>query len=122
MLGPIVLMITAYQKRFITGIADKSDDIKTDSTSENRTARVRIPYFIYGFIFMSIIATFAPEDTATIELLKSLSKYFLVIAMAAIGLKIKLKDLFKQGPKALLIGSIIFAIQIIFVVTFLLYF
>jgi len=43
-----------------------------------------------------------------------------MIAMAAIGMKIKFADLLKQGPKALLLGTIIFAVQIGFVLVWFL--
>jgi uncharacterized membrane protein YadS len=38
--------------------------------------------------------------------------------MAGIGLQIKLRDLLKQGPKALLLGSLIFAVQISLMLAF----
>jgi len=43
-----------------------------------------------------------------------------MIAMAAIGMKIRFSDLLKQGPKALLLGTIIFALQIGFALVWLL--
>jgi uncharacterized membrane protein YadS len=47
-----------------------------------------------------------------IEFLKILSKILLTIAMAGIGLKIRVSSLIKQGPKALLVGCLIFAVQL----------
>jgi uncharacterized membrane protein YadS len=43
-----------------------------------------------------------------------MSKYALVFAMAAIGTKITLQSVLKDGKKALFVGSVIFIFQIIF--------
>ena len=43
---------------------------------------------------------------------KKIDKVLLAIAMAAIGMQIRLHDLLRQGPKALLLGGVIFVVQI----------
>jgi uncharacterized membrane protein YadS len=50
---------------------------------------------------------------------KTADKALLTIAMAGIGLQIRLRDLLKQGPKALLLGSLIFVVQISLMLAFI---
>ncbi len=75
-----------------------------------------VPYFIIGFILFSLVPTFhlIPEDG--IQALAKLSHYLLLVAMVAIGLKINFTAVLKQGGKALLVGSLIFLLQLIFTV------
>lgn len=104
MLGPIVLILSLTFKK----------------GSGSGRQKVSIPPFIIGFFIFSIIATILPNETTVIPLLKQFSKILLMIAMAAIGMKIKFLDLIKQGPKALLLGTIIFAVQIGFALIWIL--
>jgi uncharacterized membrane protein YadS len=50
---------------------------------------------------------------------KATNKWLLSIAMAAIGMQIRLTDLRKQGPKALLLGTVIFVVQIALIIAFI---
>lgn len=78
--------------------------------------KFNIPYFILGFILMSLVPSFhllAPEN---IKILGKLSHYLLLIAMVAIGLSIDIKSLLHQGGKALVVGSLIFISQLFFAV------
>jgi uncharacterized integral membrane protein (TIGR00698 family) len=74
--------------------------------------KVSIPPFIAGFFILSIVGTLQILPMDVIEFLKILSKILLTIAMAGIGLKIRVSSLIKQGPKALLVGCLIFAVQL----------
>lgn len=73
-----------------------------------------IPIFIVGFILFSFIPTFGLLPGEYIRIVSKVSKYALIVAMAGIGLKITFDSILKDGKSALLIGSIIFIIQIIF--------
>jgi uncharacterized integral membrane protein (TIGR00698 family) len=76
--------------------------------------RPAFPIFIVGFVLTALIASLhvLPEDT--IHLLSRTSHYLLITAMAAIGLKITFKTILQHGRLALGIGSMIFAVQILF--------
>lgn len=73
-----------------------------------------IPKFILLFLLASFITTFIPLPEAFITLFKNLSKYFITVAMAAIGLKTNLKKLLQEGGKPVLQGLICW-VGIIFV-------
>ena len=101
MLTPIVLTLLLYfhQKGKKQVVVDKKQGL---------------PYFIIGFILMSLMPSFHLLNPDIITILGKLSHYLLLIAMVAIGLKISFKHIVKQGGKALLAGSMIFLFQILF--------
>lgn len=65
------------------------------------------PFFILYFIAASIITTIAVNcgvDSAVFSPVKTLSKFFIVLAMAAIGLNTNIVKLIKTGGKPLVMG------------------
>jgi len=73
-----------------------------------------VPLFIIGFVLFSFIPTFGLLPENYIRIISIISKYALIIAMAGIGLRITFITIVRDGKSALLIGSIVFVIQIIF--------
>jgi uncharacterized integral membrane protein (TIGR00698 family) len=73
------------------------------------------PYFVLGFVGMIILRNFGDHFFLNsyndnwkelIEIIKSLSKIFLTMAMAAIGLSTNLKDIKDMGYKPFVVGFI----------------
>ncbi len=71
------------------------------------------PYFILGFIGMIVLRNFGDEVFSTnnnwieiINLVKSISKILLTMAMAAIGLSTNLKDMRNMGYKPFVVGFV----------------
>lgn len=72
------------------------------------------PYFILGFIAMIVLRNIGDEIfisnkeqwIGTVTLIKALSKIFLTMAMAAIGLSTNLKDIINMGYKPFIVGFI----------------
>lgn len=65
------------------------------------------PMFIFWFIVAACVTTAASAagvDTAVFEPLKTASKYFIVMAMLAIGLNTNVVTLVKSGAKPILVG------------------
>lgn len=102
MLAPVVLFFTF-----------SSSDNNSDSKG-----KFSLPGFIIGFFIFSLLGSLGIIPETISDFLKSSSKVLLIIAMAAIGLKIKLSSLLKQGPKALIAGLFIFLGQLL-LITFL---
>lgn len=78
---------------------------KTDGGSVS--IRSIFPFFILYFILASIITTVAVSmgvDASLFNPVKELSKFFIVMAMAAIGLNTDLVKLIKTGGKPLVMG------------------
>ena len=65
------------------------------------------PFFILYFIAASIITTVAVSAGVSADVfspIKELSKFFIVLAMAAIGLNTDIVKLIKAGGKPLIMG------------------
>ena len=66
------------------------------------------PFFILYFMAASIITTIALQagvPMAVFQPVKELSKFFIVLAMAAIGLNTNLVKLIKTGGKPIFMGA-----------------
>ena len=108
-----VLMLTPILLILLFNYAKSDEEIKNVHILKN------IPLFIVGFIFFSLIASINILPDSITTLIKHISHYALIIAMAGVGLKITFKSIKENGKIALLIGSIIFALQIIFNIAYL---
>ncbi len=62
------------------------------------------PWFVLLFLLASIVTTVLPIPAAVVSLLKNASKFFIVMAMAAIGLNTDLVKLVKTGGKPIFMG------------------
>ena len=71
------------------------------------------PWFILGFLAMSIIASVFTIPSATISETKSASKFLMVSALAAIGLNTSFSSMKKSGIRPMLHGFIISALVVI---------
>ena len=81
---------------------------KKEASGETKTNIKKIfPYFILYFVLASVITTVCTSlgvSGAVFAPLKTLSKFLIVMAMAAIGLNTNLARLVKSGAKPILLG------------------
>ena len=94
---PITLVLA-----FMTTRKNKSEENKKVSLKKI------FPFFILYFIAASLITTIATAagvDSSVFSPLKDLSKFFIVMAMAAIGLNTDIVKLIKTGGKPLFMGA-----------------
>lgn len=96
---PITMAIAFMQTR--------KEDVRERAEGKNVSVLSVFPMFILYFIFASVITTAAtgagvPADIFTP--LKELSKIFIIMAMAAIGLNTNVVELVKKGGKPILMG------------------
>ena len=71
------------------------------------------PWFILGFLAMSIVASLFPIPTAIVTGTKSVSKFLMVCALAAIGLNTSFSSMKKAGIRPMIHGFIISALVVI---------
>ena len=81
---------------------------------EANVRQQRIPLFIFGFIFFSLLSTFNIISQTNIEFLSVLGSILLLVAMSGIALKIKIFTILKNGKNVLFLGCITFIVQILF--------
>ena len=72
-----------------------------------KTAASVFPWFILGFLAMSGLTSLGLIPATLASTLKSISKFLMVAALAAIGLNTDFKALCKSGAKPMLHGFII---------------
>lgn len=80
-----------------------------------------IPFFILGFLAMVILNSFGLISHELSASLKSISKFLMVAALAAIGLNTKFKDMKKAGINPMIHGFII-SILVVIVAIIVIYF
>lgn len=71
------------------------------------------PYFILGFLALSLINSFGLISPELSHSLKNLSKFLMVMALAAIGLNTSFTDMQKSGIQPMIHGFIISALVVI---------
>lgn len=71
------------------------------------------PWFILGFLAMSLVASLFAIPGEVVSGTKSLSKFLMVCALAAIGVNTSFKDMKKAGIKPMVHGFIISALVVI---------
>ena len=92
------------------------------SNSIDSSQKAKVPTFILFFILFSIISSFSLVDEQIKNIISNISHFTLIIAMSAIGLKIHFNSVKGEGKVALKIASLVFLIQIIFTLGYLLLF
>jgi uncharacterized integral membrane protein (TIGR00698 family) len=80
--------------------------LKSETPSEGSTYRKAFPWFVLMFLGVSILHTIGVIPDIFEEILGSLSKFMIIMVMAAVGLQVSIKDLSKLGFKPLLTGLI----------------
>ncbi|KAB3530044.1 YeiH family protein [Alkaliphilus serpentinus] len=77
---------------------------KNSSTRSNISLVSILPWFIFGFLSTSVIATTNLLSVEATKILVDLGKLFIITAMAAIGLSTNLKQLMTNGIKPIILG------------------
>ncbi len=72
-----------------------------------------IPWFILGFLALTVINSFGVIPAAVSSGMKDVSKFLMVAALAAIGLNTSFKDMKKSGFRPMLHGFIISALVVV---------
>lgn len=90
--------------------------------SKENTKKVSIlktfPTFVLFFLLASVLTSLLPLHATFLSAMKFLSKFFIIMAMTAIGLNTDIKKLISQGGKAIIEGGLCW-IGIIFVSLFM---
>ena len=98
---PAVLVFAAIQMHL------KRKEQATDGGSVKVSIKSVFPWFILGFLAMSALTSLGLIPAGAAATLKTISKFLMVAALAAIGLNTDLKSLCRSGAKPMLHGFII---------------
>ncbi|MBE6642688.1 MAG: putative sulfate exporter family transporter [Ruminococcaceae bacterium] len=95
----------------------RKEAIAASQTGKSLKADFKItkifPWFILGFVAMSLIASFFKVPASVVSETKSISKYLMVCALAAIGLNTSFSGMKKSGIKPMIHGFIISALVVV---------
>nr|WP_319219562.1 putative sulfate exporter family transporter [uncultured Trichococcus sp.] len=75
-----------------------------------------VPWFLTGFVVFFLIRSFIGVPDSALVASKAISTQFEVAALAAIGMRVKFADIIKEGPKAMLYGLTVGAVQVLMAV------
>lgn len=85
--------------------------IKRKTSADAKAVKVSVksifPWFILGFLAMSVLTSVGVLPNAVVAVLKSISKFLMVSALAAIGLNTDFKVLCRSGAKPMLHGFVV---------------
>lgn len=109
---PTVLVFALVQMRLKRKEALQNGKNEKDIKAKFSIGKI-FPWFILGFLLMSIIASVFAIPAAVVGATKSASKFLMVCALAAIGLNTSFKDMKKAGIRPMIHGFIISALVVI---------
>ena len=91
LLAPVALIIGyLYQRR--------SAKVNTNAVENTqKTGKLPIPWFLGGFILTSVLGTYLPFSASLLDALVQAAYIFLGMAMAALGVSVNFKVIFKRG-------------------------
>ncbi len=98
---------------FLTELKEKNNEEKAVKT----TRKLSIPWYVIGFFILCALYSFTLIPQGISGVMKQTSNVFEIIALAGIGMRVKFKDLIKEGPKASFYGISIACVQIISALT-----
>lgn len=93
-------------------------DTGNEASPPEKTAAVSygVPWFLTGFVVFFLIRSFIGVPDSVLLASKAISTQFEVAALAAIGMRVKFADIIKEGPKAMLYGLTVGAVQVVMAV------
>ena len=109
LIGVVFLLATLKKKSTSKGIGAVEDEMH----SHTHQSRIKIPWYIIGFFITCALYSLNIIPHSISAILKSFDNFIEVIALAGIGMRVYLKDLIQQGPKASIYCVFIALVQII---------
>ena len=79
--------------------------------------RLPIPWYVLGFLIICLVNSFVPLPDVFQTVAHFLSTWFETTALAAIGLRLNLKKFLKEGPRFLIYGLSVGAVQTVSALT-----
>lgn len=109
---PTVIVFALIQLRIKQKEAIANAQSTTDLKASFKLSKI-FPWFILGFLAMSIVASIFTIPSQMVHSTKSISKFLMVCALAAIGVNTSFAGLKKVGARPMLHGFIISALVVV---------
>lgn len=88
-------------------------DIIEEEIEDTKKGKIKVPWYVLGFFITCALFSTNIISPEVSEMCKALSNKFEIIALAAIGLRVNIKDLIKQGKAVSLYGLFVGTLQVI---------
>lgn len=112
---PTLLVLMFWVTRQSNKITTVDTDELNGQISNNKTSLLKlIPLFIWFFLAFILITNLGWIPTDMKQVMIQLSDLLFVLAMVAIGMNIRMQDIWQQGGRLLLMASVVFVVQIVF--------
>ncbi|NME83033.1 putative sulfate exporter family transporter [Clostridium sp. SM-530-WT-3G] len=106
----LVVVVMAFSR---INVQHEDHVSKEEVIQREKKSKVSIPWYIIGFFIFCVLNSFGFIPTVVQHTFKAVSSNFEIIALAAIGLKVKFADLVKEGPKSMAYGILVGTCQVI---------
>lgn len=90
----------------------ETSEIVEDEVSDIKNKKIKVPWYVIGFFVTCTLFSTGIISTTLSKNLKDISQYFEIIALSAIGLKVNILELIKQGKTITIYAVSIALIQI----------
>lgn len=114
-----VLMIAVVGISFSRLNLTEGESFFKNKQEESTNVSINIPWFIIGFLILFIVRSLNILPQTALLFTKTVSSQFEIIALAAIGMRINMKDILKEGPKVMAYGFSIGLLQAIVAIIFI---
>lgn len=108
----IVLVALVYSR--VNADRDDAPLFARGEAAGTKAVKAGVPWFIIGFFLMAILHSLGVIPAPVSAVAKLVSQQFEIIALAAIGMRVKFRDLAAEGPRAMVYGVSVGACQILF--------
>jgi len=95
----------------------ETNEVSLEDAKKNKVKKLHIPWYITGFFIFTTLKTIGIFTGDISSVFHLISSKFEIIALAGIGMRVKLATLFAQGPKAIKYGLAIGIVQVVAAVT-----
>ena len=90
-----------------------NEEIVEEEIEDVKKGKVKVPWYVIGFFITCALFSMGIISPALSDVCKAVSNKLEIFALAAIGLKVNVKDLIKQGKAVSLYGLFVGLLQII---------
>ncbi|WP_297406031.1 putative sulfate exporter family transporter [uncultured Cetobacterium sp.] len=94
-------------------INDTEFVLEKETYAKEKKNKISVPWYIIGFFILCSLFSIGLIPIEISKIFKSISSKFEIIALAGIGMRVKIAELIAQGPKASLYGLAVGSVQVI---------
>ena len=95
---------------FVSWLVARSEARAHAGSGEKKRIRLKLPWFIPGFLIAAAIVTYLPATADTGKIIKELAQYLMVTTLFLIGANLSRDKVKELGPRPFLLGMVLWLI------------